>query len=329
MKENNWTPLFIVGSGRSGSTFFSALLNGSDEIYFPYETSFIAKGYHFYKRKKKYSNTDFKVISNLFRITTTHGGWGMSSAELYKILSKEKPQNFKETNNVIYNYYLSKKGVNKLQYLGLRRPQMIAHKSRIRKIYKNAKFIHLIRDGRDVYLSYKDLHKNDTHPFGPKSLLMNAFYWIDIVGRYKEDKYAISLKYEDLIQDIKYVLESLELFLKVNNLKNVSEEYILKRDKAAVTEHQLTGINKKVYQGVDNSNQKKYLHKMSKFQLFVYEMIAGYFLKKYNYPLIYNKMYLLFIPFVFPSFVLFKTLNNIRYFFREKKSFNQAVKISL
>lgn len=329
MKDNYWIPLFIVGSGRSGSTFFSALLNGAEEIYFPYETSFIAKAYYFYFRKKEFSEKDYEVISNLFRITTTHGGWGMSSDEIYKTLLEEHPQNYKEVNNVIYNYYLQKVGISKLQYLGLRRPQMIAHKKRIRNVYKNSKFIHLIRDGRDVYLSYKSLHENDSHPFGPRSLVMNAFYWIDIVSRYKTDENAISIKYEDLIQKPKIILKDLETFLDVENMQNASEDYILKQDKSAVTKHQLKGINKKVYQGVDKKNKMKYLHKMSKFQLFIFEMIAGHYLKKNDYPLLFGNFYLFFLPLVILPYFIFFISNNIRYYLREKKSFNKALALSI
>ncbi len=98
---------------------------------------------------------------------------------------------------------------------GDKTPRYIEHIPFIARLFRDAKFIHLIRDGRNVALSYSNV------PFGPKSVAAAAELWATRVGRGLHDGRSLGgdryleIRYEDLVEDaegeVKDICDFLEL----------------------------------------------------------------------------------------------------------------------
>ena len=58
--------------------------------------------------------------------------------------------------------------------MGMKAPVLIACLDRIGAVFPQAKILHVVRDGRDVYLSYRQVHKSSPEKFGPKGILTAA-----------------------------------------------------------------------------------------------------------------------------------------------------------
>lgn len=84
---------------------------------------------------------------------------------------------------------------------GDKTPRYIEHIPFIGRLFPDGKFIHLVRDGRNVALSYADV------PFGPKTVAAAAQLWGERVssglkdGRALGDNRYIEIRYEDLVED--------------------------------------------------------------------------------------------------------------------------------
>lgn len=68
-------PVFIVSSGRSGTTLLRGILNASNQIYIPHESEFIARAYPFYNNKQNFNEDDYQKIVKIFVKTSQNNGW--------------------------------------------------------------------------------------------------------------------------------------------------------------------------------------------------------------------------------------------------------------
>ena len=91
--------VFIVSSGRSGSTLLQSLLNSSEQIYIPQESDFIARAFPFFENKSSYVTDDYKVLASMFCSTSQDDGWGFKQQDIFQALEKEKPNSFADVFN--------------------------------------------------------------------------------------------------------------------------------------------------------------------------------------------------------------------------------------
>lgn len=314
------SPVFIVGTGRSGSTLLRGILNASNQIHIPHESEFIARTYPFYHDKQHFGEDDYRQIARFFMNTSQKNGWGMKREYLISCLKERAPQSLADINSTIYEAYLKQQGLENLQW-GIKTPFLVAHIDRILTVFPEAKIIHLVRDGRDVYLSYRKVHENDKieekDKFGPKGAVTTALYWIDGLRRIEElhDGQVYELQYENLLSRPEVELKMLCTFLDIDYDKSMYENYQQSNiNKNLILEKHKQTIHAKIESGLDPTNLKKYLSNMSKLDRFIFELIGVPYLSKYHYPIEFR---FLDTPFLKPlrGFLYFgaRQLNNWRY----------------
>ncbi|MEQ8541754.1 MAG: sulfotransferase [Coleofasciculus sp. D1-CHI-01] len=317
-------PVFIVSSGRAGTTLLRGLLNGSNQIHIPPESDLITRAYPFYYDKQHFSDEDYKKIVKLFINTSEDNGWEMTEDYLLTCLKDQAPQTFTDINSTIYNAYLKHVGLDSQQW-GIKRPVLIAGIDRIIRTFPEAKIVHVVRDGRDVFLSYKEIHRKDAVKFGPQGVVTNALYWIDGLRRIEEinnlDFYE--LRYEDLLSDPATELKELCVFLKIDYEKFIADENdkSISKNTALKTKDKL--FIRKISE-IKPTNTKKYLTKMSQIDRFIYELIAAPYLMKYNYPIEFNVVTsFLWFPLRNIAYMGARLFNNWRYHRRDIETYNK------
>lgn len=324
--------VFVVSSGRSGTTLLSSILNASNQIYFPYESDFIARAYPFYHHKTSLTPADYRSISQLFQISSQPKGWGLSEAYISECLSRHAPQTLTEVISVICDAFHRQEGTEKLLW-GIKAPVLIASLERIYDVCPQAKIIHVVRDGRDVCLSYQQVHKNSPVKFGPKSVVENALYWIDGLKRVEDFVAAHSpqeiyeLKYENLMADPAATLTELCSYIKIDYQAQMHENFNAhKRNQKSTPDALGNSIHKNLKGKLDISNTQKYLSKMSVFNRMQYELIASPYLKKYGYPLAYPLLgSWLFSPLRQGLYFLARGFNDWRYARRDHTTLKSAI----
>lgn len=333
IQELPFSPIFIVSSGRSGTTLLRGILNASAEIYIPLESDFIARGYPFYSDKNIRSEEDYKCIVKLFQLASQANGWGMDEAYLLRQLQQSQPESFAEVNRAIYDAYMKSEGLAHMPW-GIKHPVLIASIDKILNVFPNARIIHIVRDGRDVCLSYQSVHKNAPQKFGPNSPLTAALYWIDGLRRVQESKaqknrgaQLYEFRYEDMLNSPERILKSLFEFLELDFTDNLCQTYQYARStKNLLLSQEKATIHSKVSSGIDAKNQNKFLTHMSLRQRFVFELIASPYLKKYDYRIEFP---LLAHP-VFEGlrgslYVVARLFNNWRYSRRDSMFFQRSL----
>lgn len=320
--------VFIVSSGRSGTTLLRGILNASNQIYIPHESEFVARAYPFFHNKQHFSEDDYREIVRLFVRTSQQKGWGMTRKYLASYLKERAPQNFADVNSTIYEAYLDQQGLANLQW-GIKAPVLIASIERILEVFPGAKIVHIVRDGRDVSLSYKKVHENEESQFGPKGILSAALYWTDGLRRVEElhDSRIHELQYENLLSCPEVELKTLCTFLDINYDRAMHENYQQSNNnKNLILEKHKQTIHAKIESGLDPANTKKYLSNMSKLDRFIFELVAVPYLDKYHYSIEFQFLRTQFLR-PLRSLLYFGTrqLNNWRYHKRDVQTYKKVL----
>lgn len=193
---------FIIGAPRSGTTLLRLMLDSHPELAIPPETHFIP------------SILQIKTINDFFRIITNYCSWTdfcLSRDIFFGQLQALRPFNLGDGLRCFYELYSKRFG--KERY-GDKTPIYYAHMLDIQSILPEARFIHLIRDGRDVILSLRNVW------FAPGNDVETlATYWLRIITEAQRQgslcKYYLEVKYENLVTMTTDVLRDICKFIEL------------------------------------------------------------------------------------------------------------------
>jgi len=256
MKKPN--QVFILGAPRSGTTFLASLLSLTS-YGAPFETQFIPKYF------KKFDV--FGDINNFTNFSKILDAIMSERAVMQWKLDINKQEFFDSFNgNVNYadlvNKLCAMNGRMPEGKLGEKTPWYLLELPMIVELFPKAKFIYIIRDGRDVALSL--LEKD----WGPNNIYTCAEYWKRLNAQTKEfdmlenNGQLIRLRYEDLLNNPEEYVFKIYKFLD-EPLNNEALEPLIKRTKG------------------DNFN--KWKSKMTTKQIALFESVAGETLKRFGY----------------------------------------------
>ena len=189
-------PFFIVGSARSGTTLLRLMLDAHPDVSVPPEARIITA---LWKGREEVEVDEFlrdmeahKSKSEVFR------GWGLDPAAVREQLGHGGQARYSDLIEACYLAYAGARGKRRW---GVKTPGFVERIPFISGLFPQARFIHLIRDGRDVALSYSGV------PFGPKTVAKAARLWSRRVSagrRYGADlgpaRY-LEMRYEEFVSD--------------------------------------------------------------------------------------------------------------------------------
>ena len=194
---------FIVGSARSGTTLLRMMLNAHPEVAVPPESRFVVE---------LYRSDDVQVNDFLERLDA-HPRWTSWDTPIEDVraqLAGLTTVPYPEAIEAAYMAYAQNR--NKKRY-GDKTPRYIEDLPLLARLWPEAKFVHLVRDGREVALSYADV------PFGPSTVAKAAALWKDRVVRGMEQGRPLGphryteLRYERLLANPQAEVEALCAFL--------------------------------------------------------------------------------------------------------------------
>jgi len=266
--NENLNPFFIIGSGRSGNTLLRRILVSGDEVFIPPETYIL--GELFYKFKK-YNNMPWddlvKFIYAQFEYHPEFYTFELDS--LNKLVKKmeiieENKRTLANLLNEFYYFYAKKHNIKGKQW-GDKTPYNTFYLFEIKKIFPNAKCIHIIRNGLDVVYSYVNagLYKNYDKA---------TIRWIDSIKLAKKfgKKYPesyLEIYYEELVKSPEKVIKEVCNFLNLTfDKKMIYENKVAKNlGDTAKLEHHKNIFNpittNSIGKGVKNINIEKLKYK--------------------------------------------------------------------
>ena len=147
-------PFFLVGAGRSGTTLLRLILDGHSGIEIPPETWFILPLVQRFPLGQELTPEDVRTVVDIVTGDYRWPDMGITADEFCDwALALTRPR-LVEIINLVYRHHLATTGKRRL---GDKTPPYIEIVRELGILYPGAKFIHLVRDGRDVATSYIEL----------------------------------------------------------------------------------------------------------------------------------------------------------------------------
>lgn len=269
--DNFYGPLFILGMPRSGTKLLRSILNKHSRIRIPeIETEFL---FYWVNKIDKFGDLSNIVNFNDFYSWTIRLPYFIYRKERNELIdSNHWYANCKtfDVQDIFKALICTDENIAKDQIWGDKSPSYLTHVLDIKKLYNDAKFIHIVRDVRDYCLSVN-------HAFG-KNMYRAAQRWYDDIitsmeqGQEIKDSY-FQIQYEDLITKTEIQVRDICTFLNIEY-----ESGMVFFDSS--TENIGSAKNTK---GILKTNKKKYVEQMSSSVRREIEAIAGGLLKKLGY----------------------------------------------
>lgn len=185
-------PFFIVGSARSGTTLLRLILNAHPEVAVPPESRFVTE---FWGGRDEVEATEFLARLGAHK---RFQQWDLPIEAVRNELGEQSRLPYAAAVEAPFRAWARVHGKTRW---GDKTPRYVEHIPFLARLFPGSRFVHLIRDGRNVALSFADV------PFGPKTAARAAALWADRVragytaGRSLEPGRYMEIRYEDLVED--------------------------------------------------------------------------------------------------------------------------------
>lgn len=271
------TPFFIVGSGRSGSTLLRMMLSAHSRLCIPPETWYILPLIERFSLTEPLAPDD---VAAALHTITSHYRWpdlGIDEPTLAQWVYQLPAPRLSDILSTIYSALA--RNEHKVRW-GDKTPPYIKIIPELLVLYPRAKFIHLVRDGRDVVKSFRS-----TGWYGPL-LHKNVGEWRGAIQSYEAhiraglSKQMLPVRYEDLVRDSEFTLRRICGFLGetyeegMMNFSKGAEKKIPEREKIA---------HRKLSRKPMETDIGRWRHEMSRWELFATEAHIGRELDKAGY----------------------------------------------
>ena len=197
---------FICGATRSGTTLLRLMLDAHTDVAIPSETHFITKLIKLCLKQRVSAD-------QLAEAVTSRNRWGdfHLDADEYRerVRALDRP-NVADASRAFFQLYAEKQGKRRW---GDKTPGYVKSMPRLQRVLPEARFVHLIRDGRDVALSLLPMN------WGPSTVEQAAEIWRGRIQQARRQAprldHYIEVKYEDLITDTEPVLRRVCEFIEL------------------------------------------------------------------------------------------------------------------
>ena len=266
-------PFFIVGVQRSGTTLLRLILNSHSEIAIPEEARFLSP---LLTRREIFQPLKGERLTRTIEYLKQNEQlalWNFDPSGALSELHERGEITVSEIMDRLFSAYAESEGKirwgDKSLFFGS--IELLDH------MFPDACYIHVVRDGRDVFNSWKKMDPTKNR------VATMALDW-----RYKVHKIETAFKkllpdrtftvrYEDLIGNPEATVKSICDFLSVDyedgmlNFHQSSSRYIGRHH------------SQLIFRPIDEHNKEKWRHTLSKDQQVLFELAAGPALKRYGY----------------------------------------------
>jgi hypothetical protein len=212
--------VFVVGCARSGTTLLQRMLDAHRDIAVVHETHWIPK---WYERRKGVTPEGLATSELASRLAGYHRfpEWNIAREDLERLIPGGEPVPYPSFVAGFFDLYGRARGK---RLVGDKTPRYVRNMPALHAFWPEARFVHLIRDGRDVALSatswrksYKLARRFPTWNEDPTTTAAVWWEWLVRLGR--EDGKALGpelykeICYETLVSEPAKACESLCAFL--------------------------------------------------------------------------------------------------------------------
>jgi len=209
------SPFFIIGSGRCGSTLLRRMLQVSPDIHIPPESYVLGEVGRLFMRNRQ---MDWHHLVNLvlstFEYQREFDKFDMDMRKLVQQLwaLPEQERSLAAILDALYRYHGLKTGQS-MSIWGDKTPKNTFELDILMRIFPQAKFVHLLRDGVDVAASFVARGLMDDVVSAAKHWQTSVLISRELMQQYP--KQCIEVRYESLVASPAPELKKLCAFLEI------------------------------------------------------------------------------------------------------------------
>lgn len=285
-------PIFVIGNPRSGTTLLRLMLTCHPGICIPPECGFaiwLQRKYHRWGEAQQDCSLDqfTNDVANCRKFST----WDIDIEELARFLKKCQPASYSDLVASVYHFYCLQSGKPNARW-GDKNNYYLQHIPELHALFPQASFLHIVRDGRDVACSYRDLNKQDIDsrfaPRLPQLCSEIARQWSANLNTIRSafdelpPKRFLEIRYEDLLTNTSATLERICRFLDEPYSAKMLEFYRLNA-KHELEPREFLKWKRKTVKPLDRSRVGRYKKELTDKEKDVIAAIGGQLLESYGY----------------------------------------------
>ncbi len=192
---------FVVGRPRSGTTLLRTLFDAHPNVVVPPECQLIVNLYPRYGKLQHWSRKELESFYKDLLEQWRFDVWPLDRQKLYRsLMDCEGDYSYGTICKVVYHEYRSIFRHGVLLALGDKNPGYTIYTERLLRIFPEAKFIHIIRDYRDNFVSIRNVD------FELPFISVTVSKWRYFVKKFrkaaaKHPGTHLEIRYEDLVSD--------------------------------------------------------------------------------------------------------------------------------
>ena len=283
------SPIFIIGSPRSGTTLLRLLLTCHNSIVVPPEGGFVV---WLYSKYKKFDiNTDINEFVDDVLNCKKMEFWKLDKNGLIEYLKVHCPSNYADAVSCIYFYY----GLThdyKCTRWGDKNNFYIHYIRELHQLFPDAYFIHIIRDVRNVVCSYlrinKEKYDSKYAPNFPKDIEKISQLWKNDIDNIHEqskvikDGNFIEIRLRDLLTNTVHELTNLCKSIGEEFDPNMLNYYLVNRKNKLIPDG-LAEWKKMNFEPISCEKLDEYKTFLTSSQITTIESFTNDVLQKYNF----------------------------------------------
>ncbi len=274
--------LIILGSERSGTNLLRSLLSAHSQIASPPPApvmSYFQDRAHVYYLQKDHPIPLLEDIRKLLSLKDTPFSWDRvpEKEEILEQVGRKGPIGVMAS---FYEWYAKEKGAS---FSLCKEAGLFPYPFLLDRSFQDARFIYLVRDGRDVALSERN------SPAKKRPTFLLAERWreeqvlgLNAYGELAPEGKAYFLPYEDLLHDPEGVISKLLQWIGLKYETNMLQYH---RDKAQKEEAGSSHLWENIGRPMMKDNSGKFRKELGKGRIKTFEKVAGNVLKKLGYGL--------------------------------------------
>lgn len=291
---NDVQQFFILSNPRSGSSLLRVICDSHQKLSVPPESGFIEWWYQKYKSWNVFDSKNPEKINQFCKdleSSKKFETWNFDLNLFKDLILNETPSNYSQLLTLVYISFGLQRGKDILVF-GDKNNYYINKTKLLNELFPNAKYIHVVRDGRDVATSYKAMkYLETTSKYIPK--LSNNI--TEIANEWQENNQILTsfsnnlpknqlliVRYEDLILQLEEECKKITNFLNVPFDKNMLNYYNINKELNLEPKETLDW-KRKTLEKPDVLNIGKYKELLSEEEIAVFNSIAKKTLNHFDY----------------------------------------------
>ncbi|MFN2184691.1 MAG: sulfotransferase family protein [Anaerolineae bacterium] len=279
-------PVFVVGSDRSGTTLLRLMLTCHPTIAIPPESLFALELYPAWGEVRLEQAAQIHALCDDLYEDAMFREWQVDRETLEQAIIDRLPSNYADFVNLVYLTYAQQVQPSATRW-GDKNPRYTMHLTWIWRLFPGAQVIHIIRDGRAVFGSFRDTNRKAGRIIWPQTVSAAARSWtirLTKARQHRANTNYTEVFYEKLVESPETELRRLCDFLDLEYDPGMLDFADANRREELVPKRQLVWHDATLGP-VQDSRVAAWQQSLSPSDIARFELMAGHHLISCGYPL--------------------------------------------